>query len=65
MHPAGAKDTTSKGENMDTDTDLMTDDVLAVLLGDASVDDLAELDVDPIQMPVAKSSVVWTVTVHC
>jgi hypothetical protein len=48
-----------------TTIDLMTDDVLAVLLGETSAEELSGLDVDPIQMPVAKSSIAWTITVHC
>ncbi|WP_328708585.1 hypothetical protein [Microbispora hainanensis] len=45
--------------------DLAVDDVLISLLDTDEVDGLAELEIDPVQMPVAKSSVVYTVTIHC
>ena len=41
------------------------EDVLGALLETDAVDGLADLEFDPIQMPVAKSSVTYTVAVHC
>jgi hypothetical protein len=44
---------------------MLVDDVLAALLGEESASEVIELDVDDARMPVAKSSVAWTVTAHC
>ncbi|MEU1131058.1 hypothetical protein ABZ383_14540 [Streptomyces sp. NPDC005900] len=50
---------------MENTTELAVEDILSTLLDDETAGDLAELEIDPSQMPVAKSSVVWTVTAHC
>ncbi|MGV9882254.1 hypothetical protein [Streptomyces sp. NPDC003006] len=50
---------------MQNTPELVVDDILSALLDDETVGGLAELEIDPSQMPVAKSSVVWTVTAHC
>ena len=41
------------------------DDVLEALLDSDAINDMAELEIDPIQMPVALSSITYTVAVHC
>jgi hypothetical protein len=44
---------------------LESDEVLDSLLEEATSEGLAELDLDPAQMPVAKSSIAYTVVIHC
>lgn len=41
------------------------DDVLEALLDSDAIDGAAELEIDPIQMPVALSSITYTIAVHC
>ncbi|MBK1787996.1 hypothetical protein [Prauserella cavernicola] len=41
------------------------EDVLGTLLEAEAAESIADLEIDPVQMPVAKSSVTYTVAVHC
>ncbi|WP_166354520.1 hypothetical protein [Phytoactinopolyspora limicola] len=41
------------------------EDVLGTLLEGETTESIADLEIDPIQMPVAKSSITYTIVIHC
>ncbi|MBM7167530.1 hypothetical protein JQK87_03700 [Streptomyces sp. G44] len=45
--------------------ELTVEDLLADLLEADEVDGLADLEIDPTEMPTAKGSVIYTTMLHC